>query len=330
MKFRRLALGSLLLTLLTGCGQSAAPLQYLPSSQMQTAPYGQQYGQSPYGQSPYGQPAYGQSPYGQPAYGQSGYGQSGYGQSPYGQPAYGQAPYGGASGYGAQPGMTQPGMTQPGMAQSAQGAQGQGAQLLNAMRQKLATCNGFQGNLTDFTMGNFKNGVQQSNTVQSTTTATILWAKPNQLRCDVQTTTNSLLDGAKMATTDGQNITARLKGILGLLALHLNASDPKMSTNRNHSFTDNNPYSQLERITAPNVQWVPVGQATVGGAPVVVCEIEGVRHLDNQITRELVEVEPQTLNLRGMISYAGNQVVEQFTFNTFTWNPNVDPSQFQI
>ncbi|HEY9724062.1 MAG TPA: hypothetical protein V6D47_18815 [Oscillatoriaceae cyanobacterium] len=311
LKFHRLALGSLLLTLLTGCGQSAAPLPYMPSTQLQSQPYG----------SPYGQPAYGQPAYGQPAYGQPAYGQPAYGQSAYGQPGMTQAPYGGASAYGQQPGMGQ-------MPQS--GAQGQGAQLLQGMRQRLSTCTGMQGSLTDFTMGNFKNGVQQSNTVQSTTTATILWAKPNQLRCDVQTTTNSLLDGAKMATTDGQNITARLKGLLGLLAIHLQASDPKMSTNRNHGFIDNNPYAQLERITAPNVQWVPVGQATVGGTPVVVCEIDGVRHLDNQITRELVEVEPQTLNLRGMISYAGNQIVEQFTFTSFTWNPSINASEFSL
>lgn len=230
------------------------------------------------------------------------------------QPGYGQQP-------GAVPGMN-PAMGGPGAAE--------GNQLLQRMRQTFAACRGFEADIRTYSEGHYKTGQRVSELRNSTTRAKITWAKPNKLRAEVEETTNSLLVGAAMATTDGENITARCKGLLGLIPFHLTASDAKMSSNRNHAFTTTNPNSQLTRITAASVGWTVIGDNTVQGTPVKVIELQNVQHLDSEVTRELVMIDPQTMGLRGLVEYVGTHKVEEMTFLSFRWNPSLSASLFNL
>jgi outer membrane lipoprotein-sorting protein len=216
-----------------------------------------------------------------------------------------------------------------GMAPNGQG-QAEGAQLLNGMRQTLNTCRGFDAEVRNYSEGHFKTGERVSELRKSTTQARLIWMKPSKLRAEVINTSNPLLVGAAMATTDGQNITARAKGILGLIPIHLTASDKKMSTNRNFSFNDNNPNSQLSRLTGPSAQWTVIGQGNVSGVPVKLIAVDNVKRLDSEINREVVMVDPQTMGLRGLAMYTGNQKVVDIQFLKFKWNPSVQANTFSL
>lgn len=230
----------------------------------------------------------------------------------------GNAPVGGASQAGN------------GMMMGQQGS-AEGAQLLDGMRRTLANARGFDAEVRNYSQGHYKTGEKVSELRQSTTQARLIWMKPAKLRAEVIQTSNSLLVGAAMATTDGQNITARARGILGLIPIHLTASDKKMSTNRNWSFNDNNPSALLNRLTAPTAQWTVIGDGQVSGAPVKMIAVDGVRRLDGEITREVVMVEPQTMNLRGLAMYnATNTKVAEVSFLKFKWNPTVSASTFSL
>ena len=172
--------------------------------------------------------------------------------------------------------------------------------------------------------------VRVSELRKSTTEARLIWVKPNKFRAEVITATNPLLEGGAMATMDGQNITARAKGLLGLIPFKLNASDDKLSTNRNHTFTENNPNSHLARLTAANAVWTILGDSMVDRVPVKMIAVDNVRRLDNQITREILAVEPRTLKLYGLTMYAGNKRVVDNKFLKFAWNPRVGTEKFSL
>jgi outer membrane lipoprotein-sorting protein len=215
-------------------------------------------------------------------------------------------------------------------AMNGQQGQAEGAQILDAMRRSLATARGFDAEVKNYSQGHYKTGEKVSELRQSTTQARLIWMKPAKLRAEVIQTSNSLLVGAAMATTDGQNITARAKGILGLIPIHLTASDKKMSTNRNFSFNDNNPNSQLSRLTGPSAQWTVIGQGNVSGVPVKLIAVDNVKRLDREIDREVVMVDPQTMGLRGLAMYTGNQKVVDIQFLKFKWNPSVQANTFSL
>lgn len=209
-------------------------------------------------------------------------------------------------------------------------AQAEGAKLLNAMRQTLATARGFDAEVRNYSEGNYKMGEKVSELRKSTTQARLIWMKPAKLRAEVITTSNALLQGAAMATTDGKNITARAKGVLGLFPIKLTASDPKMSTNRNVSFNDNNPDSQLKRLTAPTATWTVLGNGSVAGVQVKLVAIDNVKRLDREIVREVVMVDPVTNGLRGLAMYSASKKVVDIQFLKFKWNPSVTSDTFSI
>lgn len=209
-------------------------------------------------------------------------------------------------------------------------AQAEGAKLLNGMRQTLATARGFDAEVRNYSEGNYKMGEKVSELRKSTTQARLIWMKPSKLRAEVITTSNTLLEGAAMTTTDGRNITARAKGVLGLFPIKLTASDPKMSTNRNVSFNDNNPDSQLKRLTSPSAVWTVVGNGSVGGVAVTMVAIDNVKRLDREIVREVVMVDPRTNGLRGLAMFSASKKVVDIQFIKFKWNPSVNSDTFNI
>lgn len=227
----------------------------------------------------------------------------------------------------------QPGLTDGapvGGAQANPQAAAEGAQLLAGLRQTLTNARGFDAEVRNYSEGNYKMGEKVSELRKSTTQARLIWMKPAKLRAEVIQTSNALLEGAAMATTDGKNITARAKGVLGLFPIKLQASDAKMSTNRNVSFNDNNPDSQLKRLTSPTATWTVVGNGSVAGVAVKIIAVDNVKRLDREITREVVMLDPQTMGLRGLAMYTAQKKVVDIQFLKFKWNPSVKADTFSI
>lgn len=209
-------------------------------------------------------------------------------------------------------------------------AQAEGARLLAGVRQTFAQTNGFDATVRSYTQGHYKSGQKVSELRKSTTSARLIWVKPQKLRAEVITSTNALLEGAAMVTTDGRNITARAKGLLGLIPFKLTASDAKMSTNRNHSFVENNPNSHVARFTSPSAVWTVLGDVNVEGTPCKLVAVDNVKRLDKEITREVLAIDPAIMGLRQVTMYAGDEKVVQHTFTKFKWNPSVTSKTFSI
>lgn len=221
-----------------------------------------------------------------------------------------------------------PGMPQPGMAPAA--GNPEGAQLLQGMRNLLPTISGFDVQVRSYSQGHYKAGAKVEELRKSTTEARIIWARPMKLRAEVIQTTNPLLVGAAMATPDGQNITARAKGVLGLFPIKMAITDPKLGNNRNHKLTQNNPKALLERLTAPTATWTVIGEQTVEGTPCKLIQVDNVSRLDKEINRELVAIDPSNLALRKLVMYNGNTRLVDHTLVKFRWNPKVSSSSFNI
>lgn len=219
---------------------------------------------------------------------------------------------------GAMPGATNP------------QAQAEGAQILAGMRQTFVQAKGFDATIRSYTEGHYKSGQKVTELRKSTTSARLIWIKPEKLRAEVITSTNSLLIGAAMVTTNGENITARAKGLLGLFPLSLKASDAKMSTNRNHSFVENNPSSHMERFTSQTAVWTVAGEAMIEGTLCKLVAVDNIKRLDREITREVLAIDTRTMALRQVTMYAGPTKVTQHTFTKFQWNPKTTSQTFSI
>lgn len=217
---------------------------------------------------------------------------------------------------------------QPGA--SMQGGNPEGVALLNATRDVLSKITGFDAQIKSYSQGHFKSGEKVDELRKATTEARIIWVKPLKLRAEVIQTTNPLLVGAAMATNDGQNIVARAKGILGLIPFKMAISDPKLGNNRNHRLPQNNPKSQMERLTAPTAVWTVVGDQVVEGVPCKMIQVDNIKRLDNEVNRELVAIDPAQMTLRKLVMYENTTRIVEHTFVKFKWNPKVSSSSFDL
>lgn len=285
---------------LAGCGRAASP--YSPARPAKPSTVAG----SPYGQVMPGQAGYGQVMPGQPGYGQVMPGQPGYGQAMPGQMLGAQLP-----GQAGVPGQ-------------------EGQMLKQGMGQVFAQATGFDATITSYSQGNYKQGQRVNELRKSTSEARLIWGRPNKLRGEIIKTTNSLIEGAAMATQDGQSIRVRLKGLLGFLPITVQASDPKLSNNRNHSFNATNPKTLIERFTGPSAVWTVVGQEAIGGVMCKVVRVDGVARLDGEINMELLHVDPQTFGLRRLTMLSGQTKVMEATLTKFAWNPQVSSSTFNL
>lgn len=205
-----------------------------------------------------------------------------------------------------------------------------GAQMLQLLRAKYASATGVDADIKSYSQGHYKMGEYVSDLRQATTEAKMTWAKPNKLHMSVVTTSNPLLEGAALATPDGQEITARAAGLLSIFPFHFSPTDAKLRNNRNHAFTQNNPKTQIERITSASAVWTAVADSTVEGTPVKMMTVDNVARLDKEITREVVAIDPAAGTLRALVMYAGNTRVLDYHFMSFKWNPKVSDDMFTL
>jgi len=210
------------------------------------------------------------------------------------------------------------------------GAGPEGLQLLNATRNVLNQITGFDAQIKSYSQGHWKQGEKVEELRKATTEARIIWVKPLKLRAEVIQTTNPLLKGAAMATRDGQTITARAAGLLGLIPFKLQITDPKLGNNRNHRLPQNNPKTQMERLTSPTATWTVVGDQVVEGVPCKMVQVDNIKRLDNEVTREVIAIDPQQMTLRKLAMFDGELKVADHTFSKFKWNPKVSSSSFNL
>lgn len=218
----------------------------------------------------------------------------------------------------------------PGGQMMGQGGNPEGNQLLQVTRTTIAQITGFDAQVRSYSQGYYKQGEKGTELRKATTEARLIWVKPLKLRLEVIQTSNPLLVGAAMATSDGQNVTARAKGLLGLIPFKLQITDPKLGNNRNHRMPENNPKANIERLTAPTAVWTVLGEEAVEGVPCKIVQVDGVKRLDKEVTREVIAVDPQTVTLRRLQMFTGQTKVVDHTFLKFKWNPKVSSSSFQL
>ena len=206
----------------------------------------------------------------------------------------------------------------------------EGERLKQGALQAFTRASGFEAEIQSYGEGRYKMGEKVSELRKSSSRTKLTFVKPCKIRGEIIETTNPLLEGGKMATADGENITARAKGILGLFPIRVKASEPKMRNNRNHHFKEGMPDTLIARLTGPGSVWTVVGETQVAGVPVRMVEVAGVRRLDKELTRELLGIDPTTFQIRKVSMYAGETRVIDYTFKTFRWNPKVTASTFQL
>jgi hypothetical protein len=197
----------------------------------------------------------------------------------------------------------------------------EGDVLLAQVRAAFAGCTGAEAEARSYSEGHFKAGAHVGELRHATYRTRMVWMKPHKMLGEVLETDNFLVGGAKMTTLDGQNVRVKGAGLLGLFPLTLQADSDMLSSNRHHKFSDQSPDAICRRLLGPAVHWTVLGAATVAGKSVRLIALDGAPHLDAEITREVIAIDPQDAGLRGVTMYAGTRKVEDVTFTSFRWNP---------
>lgn len=210
------------------------------------------------------------------------------------------------------------------------GAQQEGAQLLAGLRQTFLACKGIEAEVTSYSEGRFKSGKPVSELRKNSSRTKLIWGKPNRMRGEIVETDNFLVSGARMASTDGKTITVRAGGVLGLVPLKLQATDPMLASNRDHHFDDMMPSALLTWIMGPQAVWTVMGDGVVKGARVKLVRVTNIAHLDKGITEERIAVEPGTFVVRNLAMYEGDKKVVDYTFTRFRWNPTISSDTFKL
>lgn len=208
--------------------------------------------------------------------------------------------------------------------------QAPGEKIKQAAVQALTASSGFKAEVQAHTEGHYKQGKRVADLRTFDHFSKLVWMKPNKIRCEIVRTTNFLLEGAAMVSEDGEAITAKGKGVLGLFPIHLKASDPTLVNVRNHKFKDALPDSLLQRFTGATAIWTAVGQTTVEGRAAVIVDISNVKHLDPEITKESIWLDAQTYQIRRLSLWEGSKVAMDFKFQNFQWSPRVTAATFKL
>lgn len=208
---------------------------------------------------------------------------------------------------------------------------GRGQALLAQVRQVLQSCQTFSAEVDATSTGMWKAGERQGAERTITVGYRITWQRPAKFRAEVTKSPSSIEEGATMVTTDGQNITARAKGILGFLAISAKANDLRISNARKHTFDQFNPNTQMARMTGPSAVWTVLQEGrSPQGTPVVRCAIDGVPRLDGEIDREEVTFDMATQGMVSLTAFAKGRKVIDYSFSRFQWNTKVAPGSFTL
>lgn len=190
-----------------------------------------------------------------------------------------------------------------------------GRQVLEAVRQRLASCQGFDTEMTSWAEGTWDDGEDKGVQRTNRNRARLRWDKPNRLHGEMLEAPIGLMVGGTLDTADGQTLTLRPSGLLSVVAMKVSATDIKLRNSRNHTFRDAQPAAQLQRLTASTAAWKVIGR----DAASLTLEVEGVRRLDAGIEREVLTVSPTDLSLKSLTMVADRRTVVSNTFTQFRW-----------
>lgn len=206
----------------------------------------------------------------------------------------------------------------------------EGAFLLSGVRERVSTATSFGATVRSYSQGYYKEGKREAEMRQASSEMRLLWARPTRMRIEMVMTTVAIAEGALLVTLDSTNYRVRAKGLLGFIPLTLAASNAMLATNRNHPVNDEAPIAQMRRLTAPGAVWSVIGGAEVSGTPIRLVQVDNVKRLDQEITREIIGIDPQQMALRRVINYNGNTRVSEHVLTKFVWNTPTRTEQFTL
>lgn len=194
-------------------------------------------------------------------------------------------------------------------------ARTRGQDLLERLRQRLASCSGFETEMATFSEGTWDDGADTGVRRSNRNRAKLQWRKPHRLHGEMLEAPFALMVGGTLDTTDGETLTLRPKGLLSVVALKVSSTDVKLRSSRNHTFRDSQPAAQFTRLTASGAAWTVFEE---GPAEVRVA-IDGVRRLDAGIERELLGLSADDLAPRALTMLAQGRAVVRNTYAGFKW-----------
>ncbi|MEB3198616.1 MAG: hypothetical protein VKP62_15575 [Candidatus Sericytochromatia bacterium] len=204
-----------------------------------------------------------------------------------------------------------------------------GQALLKAVRAKVANTPGVDVEVKAASSGHYYGGKKVAELRSSSSRSRMLWGAPGKLRAQVLESTTPLLAGSTLVMLSPDQLKVKAGGALGLIPISMKSSDTRLMTNRNHYFTDNHPVAHLKRLTAEGASWKGVAPLPVAPSAAWV-EISGVRRLDKDLTRELLALDPKTLQPKAMAMMEGDKSVVTFQFLKFLWDAVPNPNAFKL
>jgi len=195
---------------------------------------------------------------------------------------------------------------------------------LQTLRASLASASALSAEFEASSTGYYNGGRKEKSLRRASSRSKLLWAAPERLRVEILQSATAALKGGVLATPDGQVLWAKGGGVLSLLPIKLDPSDPRLASNRNHAFRDGNPIAQLRRLTAKGATWLPKS-----GAPGVM-EITGVPRLDGDIDAETVTIDSASGRVAAITAYSRGELVTELRFARQTWNPAITGDPFRL
>lgn len=187
--------------------------------------------------------------------------------------------------------------------------------LLEGLRRRLASCRGFDTEMTSRGEGTWDDGVDTGVTRTNRNRAHLTWSKPNRLHGEMLEAPFALMVGGTLDTPDGEALTLRPSGLLSVVAMNVKSTDVKLRNSRNHTFRDSQPAAQLARLSAGAATWTVLG----ADPDTVTVEAAGVRRLDGGIEREVLVVGASDLAPRSLTMLSAGRPVVSITFKGFRW-----------
>ncbi|MDF2902306.1 MAG: hypothetical protein K0Q62_2365 [Phenylobacterium sp.] len=190
-----------------------------------------------------------------------------------------------------------------------------GLAVLDGVRRRLASCRGFDTEMTSRGEGTWDDGVDTGVRRTNRNRAKLSWHKPNRLHGEMLEAPFALMVGGTLDTPDGEALTLRPSGWLSVVAMNLKSTDVKLRNSRNHTFRDSQPAAQLARLTAGPATWTLL----VDDGETVTLDVTGVRRLDSGIAREVLVLAATDFAPRSLTMLSAGRPVVSLTFKGFRW-----------
>ena len=205
-----------------------------------------------------------------------------------------------------------------------------GSQTLEAFRQRLRSARSFSTERGTYSEGYYYGGTRSGTFRKASSRSRFLWARSSRLRAEVLETANPILRDAVMVTEDGKNLKVKASGLLSVVPIRMQDSDPRLATNRNFTFRDNTPFRHMERLSASAARWSLLGVRGAGENEQLTVAVDGVSRLDSEVVREVLVLDGLTLSPIQHQMFANGRCVVSNTFRDFRWDATAPDAAFRL